>query len=190
MRARTTPARRILPLLCCLVLAACASPSAPTGPNRCYERGMADKDRCLPEALRPLDLLAGGAPMTVTVDARCEWNPTGVILERGARYNLKVTRLREDWEDWQTPADLETGWPQRYAWSARHMQPWARAPRLPMYALIGAQGREERTFFVVGRETTLTAARGEELLFFANDWPGRYDNNHGCVELQIQKLGP
>jgi hypothetical protein len=58
---------------------------------------------------------------------------------------------------------------------------------VPMYALVGAQGQESRTFFVVGPEVELTAIAGEELLFFANDWPGRYHNNRGCLELEIQR---
>jgi hypothetical protein len=189
MRARISPAGLAIPLFC-LGLAACASVEPPAGPNRCYERGMAEKSSCMPEALRRLDVLPAGQPVTVTVDARCEWNPTGVILERGARYNLKVTRFTEDWQDWRADSDLETGWSAMYGWGGRQLQHWARAPRFPMYALIGAQGREERSFFVVGRETNLTAAAGEELLLFANDWPGRYNNNRGCVQLQIQKLSP
>ena len=187
MRTRTSLPGLAIPLLC-LLLAACASPQPAAGPNRCYERGMADKSVCLPEALRRLDVLPVGQPVTVTVDARCEWNPTGVILERGARYHLQVTRLLEPWADWRTPSDLETGWPATVGWGSRQVQRWARAPRLPVYALVGAQGMEERSFFVVGRETTLTAGAGDELLFFANDWPGRYHNNRGCLQLQVEKL--
>ena len=189
MSARTPPARLLL-LLACALLAACASPTAPVGPNRCYERGMADKSVCTPEALRRLDVLPAGQSVRVTVDARCQWNPTGIILERGATYELKVAGRREAWTDsWQSESDLETGWTGLYRFSGGYARHWARAPRHPIYALMGAQGYEERYFFVVGEGRALKAEAGEELMFFANDWPGAYENNHGCLQVDVRKLG-
>ena len=179
-------ARRSAPLLAALLLAACSTPPQPQGLNRCVPRK--DVAQCITQPPRALALLPAGAPVTVRVDAHCEWNPTGVILERGARYHLRVTQVVEDWADsWQRASDLRSGWPGMYARLGRVVQRWSRSPDHPMYALMGAQGHESRTFFVVGPEADLTAATGEELLFFANDWPGRYHNNHGCLEVEIQR---
>lgn len=187
--------RWMAPVACCVLLAACATPREPAGPpgpigqNRCYARPAASQ--CITSAPRPLSFLAEGTPVKVRVDARCEWNPTGVILQRGSRYRLAVTEVLEPWADsWQPPSDLAQGWPGIFARGGRYVQRWSRAPQLPMYALVGAQGREERTFFVVGRELELVAERGDELLFFANDWRSQYDNNKGCVEVEIRKVGP
>ena len=178
MRTLLTPLARSATLLACLALAACATPREPVGPNRCQPRTQGAQ--CITQAPRPLGILSDSSPVTVQVDARCEWNPTGVLLERGARYQLAVTNVVEEWM--RGPRILSV--------SGKYVQRWARASEFPMYALIGAQGREERTFFAAGPQTTFTAASGEELLFFANDWPGYYDNNRGCVEIEIRKLAP
>jgi hypothetical protein len=178
-------ARRSAPLLAALLLAACSTPPQPQGLNRCVARK--DPSQCITQPPRALALLPAGAPVTVRVDARCEWNPTGVILERGARYRLKVTQVLERWADGrQRASDLRSGW--LYAAGGSVVQRWARAPDVPMYALVGAQGHESRSFFIVGEEAELTAVAGEELLFFANDWPGRYHNNRGCLDVEIQRL--
>ncbi|HET8745863.1 MAG TPA: hypothetical protein VFM98_09665 [Ramlibacter sp.] len=160
-----------------LLLAACASPKEPVGDNRCYPR--ADGAQCITQPPRALGLLAGGTPVTVRVDARCEWNPTGVILQRGERYRVAVTKVVEPWG----------GGPRFLSEGGRHTQRWARASALPMHALVGAQGREEKTFFPVGPQATFTAASGEELLFFSNTWPGYFEANRGCVEVEIQRIG-
>ena len=165
-----------VPLLAALLLAACASLKEPVGDNRCHPRR--DGAQCITQPPRALSLLPNDAPVTVRVDARCEWNPTGVILQRGARYRLAVTNVLEDW----------TRGPRILPATGKYVQRWARAEEFPMYTLIAAQGREERNFFAVGPETTFTATAGDELLFFANDWPGYYDRNRGCVEVEIRKL--
>jgi hypothetical protein len=172
--------------LAALLLAACGTPPQPEGLNRCVARE--GPSQCVTQPPRRLALLPPGAAATVRVDARCEWNPTGVILERGARYRLKVTQVVEPWADGrQRASDLRTGWPGMYATGGRVIQRWARAPDFPMYALVGAQGNESRHFFLVGPETELTAVYGEELLFFANDWPSRYHNNHGCLDVEVRR---
>jgi hypothetical protein len=170
--------RRSALLASCVLLAACATPKEPVGPDRCHPRP--NGAQCITQAPRALSFLPVGTPVSVRVDARCEWNPTGVILERGSRYHLAITNVVEEWI--RGPRILSV--------SGKYVQRWARASDFPMYALVGAQGREERTFFATAPDTTFTAASGEELLFFANDWPGYYDNNRGCVEVEIRKLPP
>ena len=169
---------RTATLLACLALAACATPKEPVGPNRCQPRPAGAQ--CITQAPRPLGLLLDNSPVTVQVDARCEWNPSGVILQRGARYHVAVTRVLETWADKKPVMGL----------AGRYTQRWARAPELPMDALVGSEGRDGRTLFLAGPESTFTAQRGDELLFFANDWPGRTADNRGCVELEIRQLAP
>ena len=176
----------LAPALSALWLAACATPAEPVGSERCYPRENAAQ--CITQPPRPLGMLSDNFPVTVRVDARCEWNPSGVILQRGARYRIKVTQVLEPWGDsWGGGSDLDGGSSGAFSFSGGFARYWARAPEQPMYALIGAQGREKRTFFVVGGEREFTADSGDELLFFANDWPGKYDDNLGCVELQVEK---
>lgn len=59
-----------------------------------------------------------------------------------------------------------------------------------MYALIGAEGDDPSTFFVAEPGQTFTARTSRELLFFANDWPGRYHNNHGCLDVTVERVRP
>jgi hypothetical protein len=168
-------------VLACALLAGCATPERPQGPDRCYARP--NGAQCVTQPPRALGMLADSTPVSVRVDARCEWNPTGVILQRGAQYRITVTRELEPWP----AAGPAEGW--RH-WLDRQSQRWARADELPLHALVAAQGREARTFIAAGPDTTFTAASGDELLFFANDWPEGYEDNRGCLELEVRKLGP
>jgi hypothetical protein len=176
--------RWLAPALSVLVLAACAGPMEPVGSDRCYPR--AGTAQCITQPPRHLALLSDNFPVILRVDAR------GVILQRGARYRIKVTKVIEPWSDGglSAGADLAGSSTGAFSWAGGFSRYWARAPEHPMYALMGAQGREKRSFFVVGPERELTAASGEELLFFANDWPGEYDDNHGCLELEVEKISP
>jgi hypothetical protein len=167
---------RLAPLLACLLLAACATPKEPVGDNRCHPRPKGAQ--CVSQPPRALSMLANDTPVTVRVDARCEWNPTGVILQRGARYRLTVTQVVEEF----------TRGPRILSLSGKYVQRWARASEFPLYTLIAAQGREERNFLAMGPEASFTATSGDELLFFVNEWPGHYDDNRGCAEVEIRKL--
>jgi len=179
-------ASAIAPLLSCLLLAACASHTPASGPNACHPRAALQQCPLLPT--RALAQLKEGT-VAAMVDARCQWNGTGVLLEPDAHYRITAAKVAEGWADsWQPESDLEDGWPGIFTLGGKLLQPGARAPRHPMYSLVGAQGRDEGTFFVAGWEHTLTATRKAELLFFANDWEAHYGNNHGCVEVRIQRL--
>jgi hypothetical protein len=59
-----------------------------------------------------------------------------------------------------------------------------------MYALAGARGKDAQEFFLIGHEATVRGASSgpKELLAFANDWPGKYKYNHGCLELTITRV--
>lgn len=140
--------------------------------------------RGVPPAARHL----GDEPVAVRVDAQCRWNRTGVLLRPGERYDLSAV-IVEPWVDSRPPeADLRTGWRgfpgailgpiasslARYRWA-------------PMYALIGAEGQNPGSFFIAGGKGSHTAKSENELLLFANDWPSRYGNNSGCLELTIRR---
>jgi hypothetical protein len=178
----------IVPLLSCLLLAACATDTPVAAADGCQARLAMPQCPLVP--VRPLAPLREGS-VTAMVDARCLWNGTGVLLEPDARYRISAAKVVEGWADsWQPESDLQDGWPGIFTLSGKLLQPGARAPRLPMYSLVGAQGRDDSNFFVAGWEHTLTATRRAELLFFANDWATHYQNNHGCVEVRIQRLAP
>ncbi|MEJ8839333.1 hypothetical protein [Ramlibacter sp. AN1133] len=176
----------IAPLLSCVLFAACASQTPAAGPNACHSRDALQQCPLMPT--RVLAELNEGTA-TAMIDARCHWNSTGVLLEPDAHYRITAAKVVEGWADsWQPESDLKDGWPGIFRLSGKLFQLRARAPGHPMYSLVGAEGRDESTFFVAGWEQTLTATRRAELLFFANDWENHYQNNHGCVEVRIQRL--
>lgn len=181
--------RRRSPLLALLALlaAGCATPAPDAGLAECRPRPATEQACLLAVPAAPAPLAAGGTA-TARIDARCPWNRTGVRLEPGARYALAVTRALEPWVDWWVPSHPRTGWTGIAGWFNGLANGRARAANAPMYALVGAQGQRPDTFFVAGEASTLRATHAEELLLFANDWPARYGNNHGCLELTIRRI--
>lgn len=175
----------------CALLGACATPSQQNCEPR--EPGTA---QCLVPQPRRLGLLAEtDPPVQVVVDARCRWNHTGVQLQQGAVYAISARVRRDDpWVDKGVESDLSTGWKGAF-WGlvGRLFQPGARAPDLPLYALVAAQGQAGRIHSVAGHEARLQSETADddpptELLFFANDWPGMYHNNHGCVDVEVKRV--
>lgn len=89
-----------------------------------------------------------GQKATVPVAARCPWNDTGVVLERGHTYRLTATG---EWVD----ARNRCG-PEGYASNNLflHLAEWARRdPSEPWFALIGAQDHDLSTRFAIGAGT-------------------------------------
>lgn len=184
-------AGRLALLGLCALLGACATPSRQNCEPR--EPGAA---QCVVPPPRKLGPLApSDPPVQVVVDARCRWNPTGVQLEKDAVYAISARERSDDpWVDRGVKSDLATGWHGTFwRFVGRLFQPGARAPELPLYALVAAQGQAGKIYSVAGHEARLQsrAADGDppiELLFFANDWPGMYHNNHGCVDVEVRRL--
>jgi hypothetical protein len=134
-----------------------------------------------------------GEARPAVVDARCPWNASGVLLEAGARYRVTASkRPGHDWVDDANPSRLDTGW-ERWRWFGRLVQPRARAPHLPMYALVAAQGatHQRLSLAVAAGGVDALVPAGEtpvELFLFANDWPGFYGNNQGCLDVTLQRI--
>lgn len=181
----------VLSLLFAAGLSACAGPGSAPQEN-CEPRPQASANVCLaPAASAPRVLLAGQEASAV-VDARCRWNHTGVQLAPGGEYAVSKRGEHEDWNDHGVPADLDTGWTER-KWFGRLIQGFARAPDLPMYSLVAAQGMDKASFSAAGPAATIATRPApdgapRELLLFANDWWSRYDNNNGCLLVTVRRL--
>ncbi|HZY19041.1 MAG TPA: hypothetical protein VFE82_11205 [Ramlibacter sp.] len=173
-------------LLVAVATAAGCSHAPPVPVGRCALRP-AGAAACLQGPPAAATVLPAGE-RTVRVDALCEWNGTGVLLEPGGRYDLTVAEVLEPWVDWWVPSDLATGWRGIARWSAPLAQRRARAPGLPIYSLVGSEGPSTATAFAVGWSARLVATQPQELLLFANDWWGRYGNNQGCLDVRIRRV--
>lgn len=178
----------------CAWLGACATASQQTSAVNCAPRKDGEPQCVVPPARNLSPLAVGEPPVQVVVDARCRWNHTGIQLEKGAGYAITARERREDpWVDKRVKSDLATGWEGAF-WSfvGRIFQPGARAPELPLYSLVAAQGQSKGMYSVAGHQAHLPSKVTEgdpptELLFFANDWPNAYDNNHGCVDVEVKR---
>lgn len=171
------------------LLAGCGPPDeAPPAYVESCDPADSPRRQCI-RAVPPAPSQLGTAPAIVRVDAQCRWNRTGVRLEPGREYDLSAVVV-EGWVDHLLPeADLRTGW-QRFPWVIVGWlaSPFARHRWRPMYALVGAEGQDPESFFVAGHGIRHVARTPGELLFFANDWPDQYGNNHGCLELTIRRV--
>ena len=131
-----------------------------------------------------------GASARSWVDAQCRWNRTGVLTQMNALYEVEVIAQTEAWFDDELESDLATGWIGRIARLVGFFaRGFARDVHSPMYALIAAQGKEGNDYTLVGSRGAVTGTREQpaELLLFANDWPSKYQNNHGCLKVQITR---
>ena len=56
------------------------------------------------------------------------------------------------------------------------------------FALIGAIDRDRHTEFVMGVSCEFVASKDGELTCYANDAPFMYWNNHGSIELTVERI--
>jgi hypothetical protein len=120
------------------------------------------------------------------IEARREWNHTGVRLERGVRYLMEA---QGQWTDLFLKYGPEGG-PSRFAY-LRRFEHKRRIPSADWFALCGAVDENEDSKFVIGAGREYTATATGELTCFANDVPGWFFliNNHGSVELKVTPVG-
>jgi hypothetical protein len=146
---------------------------------------------CIQAPVPTASPLTIGQKATSRVDALCWWNRTGILLEQSAVYDVKVTATIESWRDAEmAEADLKTGWNGGIAsFIGFFAKLLARDIHSPMYSLVGARGKSSEDFVLIGERTSVTGTHAEpvEMLVFANDWPSKYKNNHGCLELTITR---
>lgn len=129
-----------------------------------------------------------GQEAEFVVDAKQPWNVSGIELVAGTQYEIRSTVTKPPWKDAWIGSGLTTGWRGPARVVEKLVRGRARAPHLPMYSLVGSIGQDPATFFLLGDATVLNAPGTGELSAFANDWPGRYENNHGGVTVRIRRV--
>lgn len=174
--------QRALILAAAFLLAACSGPlkvvEGQCGPKPPEERA------CRQQPVQARKLADGAVP--VRVDARCHFTHTGVQLQPGERYTVTVVGDPvEAWDDWIEKSHPATGWVEHPGLYERFVRLFSRAPDVPMYALVGAEG-EDRASYFPALAGTKTATRAGELLLFPNDWYLNYGNNKGCLDVEVK----
>ena len=153
--------------------------------GKCLARGspvtLGDKKHVTIRILRPAEA------HEFSFDAREFWNASDCVLERGGRYRLDVVAETEPWVDGWLRSTPNGGWP----WWARvgdwYARRTSRAPKLPMYVLVGAVDRDPATYFPALGANNWTALREGVFELFANDWSTRYENNKGRLLLRLSR---
>ena len=178
-KKKNTPGLLAQGVLTACVLASSACASRPDSGYTCptSRAGGLFADRCSP---------------TILVDARAPDNPTGVSVSPG---QLVSVELQGDfdpdipWQDLRIRATPESGW--AGLWKileplARYLG--ARHKGSPMSALTCEIGQAENEQYQAAKGPFKARGSGE-LSCFANDWPGRYENNSGCIRIRVCVVG-
>jgi hypothetical protein len=122
------------------------------------------------------------------VGSRSFFNPTGVLLDRGATYEIAADD--NTWVDWYLASDADG----RDPTLAQSIARWAlRCKAGKWFQLIGAVGESDEYVFPIGKHIRWTfAGQGTdfspELYLFANDAWFAYFNNHGSVNVTIMRV--
>ena len=132
----------------------------------------------------------GASSQPIIVESGQIWKDTGINLVAGQQYHFES---RGKWTDGNIPPFI-------YSCEADgYKSPWynivlklaeylRRMPQAQWFALIGSIDQDKHSFFLIGKNNTLTAPKTGRLYCFANDVIGFYSNNHGSIELTVTRL--
>ncbi len=128
------------------------------------------------------------------IDAQKKDNDSGIDVVANVAYEVRVHKVIEPLVDgkriWKrTVKGLE-------GWDSVLVRPWAkkkRQPNEPYYALIGTvDGNEPARLVEYDPESSAPALyiprRSGRLHCYFNDWPSRYDNNQGKIQIALRPV--
>ncbi|MGY5452779.1 phospholipase effector Tle1 domain-containing protein [Agarivorans sp. MS3-6] len=141
------------------------------------------------------NLVMAKTPITTRVVAHRKNNHSGVLVERGHKYRIKVLEGPR-WND-STIKELDgEGWDrakQHFSFfknipiaSMEHRKRVV-ADKAQWFTLCGNIDEDDSKAFVIGNETIYTASDTGELCLFANDLDGFYSNNSGHLLVSVVK---
>jgi hypothetical protein len=120
------------------------------------------------------------------VDSSNPWNISQISVRIGEEYRISVSEVISPWKDGWVGSTPEEGWTGLGKYLGFIVKFWARNPDLPMYALVCSEDGTENSAWAVGMGVLrrINVNRGF-IACFANDWSGRYSNNHGSAIVKI-----
>lgn len=120
------------------------------------------------------------------VDSSNPWNISQISVRIGEVYRISVSEVISPWKDGWVGSTPEEGWTGLGKYLGFIVKFWARNPDLPMYALVCSEDGTENSAWAVGMGVLrrINVNRGF-IACFANDWSGRYSNNHGSAIVKI-----
>ncbi len=126
------------------------------------------------------------APKEVTVPADNPWYHTGLLLRKTHVYKMEVLPADQTWFDAKMKPFTADG---RVVPLGVGVKPFFRMPFVKWFALLGSIGENSDTYFKIGllREE-YTPEEDGELVCFANDVLGHYENNSGEMKFTITRI--
>ena len=117
-------------------------------------------------------------------------NP-GLLVQTGESYRFTVVGEPVDWRDASIPATPDGQLTDRIPRFLRTSGArwFRRFDGAEWYALVGCVKGDGNWMFKIGRSTEQVMARGGRLTAFANDAWLMYWNNHGTLNLEVERLG-
>lgn len=207
------PCRR----LCSAVVAAALFSISVTAPAKAemkpcpIDKDAYDQNGC-PAASGDLAAVTAEAPQRFEFCSICPQCYTGIAVEAGQTYRLRIVGDPERWADgdwkpataaealegWATLSDIPgTPWWKRavfgpFIWMAKDSRPVPGADWFQVFfAIRDAGGSGSDPLRLKDVEQTFTAPRSGELYFFVNDHPDYYEkNNEGRMTLEISLIEP
>jgi len=132
--------------------------------------------------------------------AHRKYNHTGLMLEKGRRYQIEVVNLDQyrwrdgsiqnvDGEGWDR-SDVQLGFRKEAAIFAAEPFRRVTGDGVNWFSLCGCLNRDDRNAFLIGNQLEgYEATESGELCLFANDLAGYYGNNSGFLEVKVKRLG-
>lgn len=117
---------------------------------------------------------------SVSVDAKTYPCTTGIIVKKGETYQITATG---EWQDASFPVTDANGFK---GFTAPMFFGMLLKP-LPSQYYMKLCGKVGGWKFPIGTSTTIKAKRTGELLLFANDAKGFFDNNSGVLSVTVSK---
>lgn len=127
-----------------------------------------------------------------SVRADSLWSPTQLSVKKGTTYQF-TPAYGSRWVDLWLPSGPEGS--DHVVMGLGYFRGKLRVQtlegrRIPFFALIGTIGRNTDHAFLIGRGCTWTCPEDGELFCFANDWPDKYGNNKGSIEVVVTWTEP
>jgi hypothetical protein len=123
-----------------------------------------------------------GDQHSFAIYARSFWNDSGIDLVDAATYEFSA---QGSWTDLFIPCG-----PGGYSGFLyqKKLDSLLRLPGVNWLSLCGALDQDGQTAFLIGQAFRYSTERPGRLYCFANDVPGWYWNNFGCVKVMVKRV--
>jgi len=128
--------------------------------------------------------------LNVNVYANEPHNFTGLLLEKGQRYEINVSN-KQTWQDGNITCGAD-GWNRDNVYLGltelpiKLLESKRRVPEAPWFCLCASSNHQDDDATAIGTSGIFKAEKAGELILFANDLPSTYGNNIGSMSVTIR----